>query len=105
MPIDPSKYPKNWQEISRRIRYIRAENKCEECGAVNYQPHPVTGNKVVLTVAHLNHDTTDNREENLKALCQFCHLKHDRIDNKKRKKFGKDYSGLKNQLTINFDNL
>lgn len=32
---------------------------------------------VVLTTAHLNHDTTDNREENLRALCQRCHLKHD----------------------------
>lgn len=34
--------------------------------------------KVVLTVAHLNHDTTDNRDENLAALCQRCHLNHDR---------------------------
>jgi tRNA(Ile)-lysidine synthase TilS/MesJ len=33
---------------------------------------------VVLTVAHLNHNTQDNRLENLKALCQRCHLQHDR---------------------------
>ncbi len=33
---------------------------------------------VVLTVAHLNQDPTDNRDENLKALCQRCHLAHDR---------------------------
>lgn len=33
--------------------------------------------KVVLTISHTNHDITDNRYENLKALCQFHHLKHD----------------------------
>lgn len=31
----------------------------------------------VLTIAHLNHDTADNRPENLRALCQRCHLRHD----------------------------
>ena len=34
--------------------------------------------KVVLTVAHLNHDTTDNRRVNLRAWCQKCHLAHDK---------------------------
>jgi hypothetical protein len=33
--------------------------------------------KVVLTVAHLNHDTTDNSDSNLAALCQLHHLRHD----------------------------
>lgn len=33
--------------------------------------------KVVLTVAHLNHDETDCRDENLAALCQLHHLRHD----------------------------
>lgn len=33
--------------------------------------------RIVLTVAHLNHDPTDCREENLKALCQLCHNRHD----------------------------
>lgn len=33
--------------------------------------------KIVLTVAHLNNDTTDNRMENLKAMCQKCHLTYD----------------------------
>ncbi len=28
---------------------------------------------IVLTIAHLNHDVTDNRMENLAALCQRCH--------------------------------
>lgn len=34
--------------------------------------------RVVLTVAHLNHDPSDCRDENLQALCQRCHLRLDR---------------------------
>lgn len=40
MPIRPenkARYPKNWPEISRRIRFERAENKCEKCGVPNYE--------------------------------------------------------------------
>ena len=33
--------------------------------------------KVVLTIAHLDHDTTNNEYGNLKALCQRCHLRLD----------------------------
>lgn len=77
MPIDYREYPADWKQISRRIRYDRAKNRCEWCGAKNHEPHPVTGSKVVLTTAHLNHDKMDVRDENLKALCQKCHLGHD----------------------------
>ena len=92
MPINPKNYPPDWSAISSAIRFDRARNRCENCGAENYKPHPLTGKKVVLTVAHLNRDTTDNRPENLKALCQSCHLNHDRADNHKRRKYGKEYS-------------
>ena len=92
MPIDYNKYSKDWRTISSSIRFERAQNRCENCGAENYNPHPLTGKKVVLSVAHLNHDTMDNRPENLKALCQFCHLKQDRADNNKRRRYGKEYS-------------
>lgn len=34
--------------------------------------------KIVLTVAHLDHDLTHNQDENLKALCQRHHLQHDK---------------------------
>jgi len=33
--------------------------------------------RVVLTIAHLNHVAGDDRDENLKALCQWCHLNYD----------------------------
>lgn len=77
MPVDRSRYPANWKQISQRIRFEVAGNRCQFCGAENYQPHPETGSKVILTVAHLNHDTTDNSDDNLRALCQRCHNRHD----------------------------
>lgn len=70
-------YPKNWPAISKRIRFERAGNKCEECGADNYRPHPETGSRVVLTVAHLDHNPANNAEGNLAALCQKCHNTYD----------------------------
>ncbi len=35
--------------------------------------------KVVLTVAHLDHDETNESitDERLKAMCQLCHLRYD----------------------------
>lgn len=33
---------------------------------------------IVLTIAHLDHDTANNADDNLLALCQRCHLHHDR---------------------------
>ncbi len=86
-----SRYPKNWGRISLDIRFGRADGKCEWCGAVNREPHPITGSKVILTVAHLGvphadgrpgnkHDKSDCRPENLAALCQRCHLSFDRPD-------------------------
>jgi hypothetical protein len=32
---------------------------------------------IVLTIAHLDHDTTNNADSNLLALCQRCHLSYD----------------------------
>jgi hypothetical protein len=96
-----------WKAIRREI-LARAGNCCERCGAPNRTsvlraggwwapvgampaeywrfggrreavvsiPHRTV--RVVLTVAHLNHDPSDNRPENLRALCQWCHLDHDR---------------------------
>lgn len=34
--------------------------------------------EVVLTIAHLDHNTQNNEDGNLKALCQRCHLNYDK---------------------------
>ena len=68
MPIDYKKYHPNWNKISHFIRFVRANNKCEFCGANNYMPHPITDSKVVLTVAHLDHDINNNDFDNLRAM-------------------------------------
>lgn len=78
MPWQPKSYPKNWQTLRATV-LARAGNRCEGspafplCRAENHQPHPVTGSKVVLTIAHLDHDKGDDIER-LFALCQRCHL-------------------------------
>jgi hypothetical protein len=95
MPVDMGRYPKNWKAISYRIRFVRANGRCEctgECGtehvggrcnAVHGQANPLTHSTVWLTVAHLGtgtgdkHDKMDVRDENLKAMCQHCHLLFD----------------------------
>jgi hypothetical protein len=107
MPIRPenlSRYPADWKAISLRIRSERAGNRCEECGVENHAIGgrladgtfmPAIGNpslgemaqceggetlriiRIVLTVAHLDHQPENCADENLRALCQRCHIRHD----------------------------
>lgn len=98
MPINYADYHPRWKLLSRIIRFKRAENRCEECGAENYQPHPVTGSKVILTVSHQDHNKANNRDSNLKALCQRCHLRHDRAHHVENRKYGRKHRV--NQLQI-----
>lgn len=81
MPIRPEnrdRYPDDWKDIRSAI-LERSEHKCEWCGVDNYDLHPVTGSKVVLTIAHVHDPDPENCDpENLAALCQKCHLGHDR---------------------------
>jgi hypothetical protein len=57
-----------------------AENS-EKIGGGHLGEVDITGNrkftKIVLTIAHLDHDTANNDLQNLKALCQKCHLNYD----------------------------
>lgn len=87
MPIraeNRSRYPKDWSAISLRIRRDRAQWRCEQvnyagirCAAVHGEPHPDTGSKVVLTVAHLDHIPEHCDADNLMAMCQRCHNTYD----------------------------
>lgn len=93
MPIRPEnrhRYPPDWKAISHRIRFERADFRCEclgECGRGTHdgrcpnrhgRPAYGTGSKVVLTVAHLNHTPEACHDDNLRAMCQGCHLHYDR---------------------------
>jgi heterodisulfide reductase subunit B len=89
MPIDYKEYHPKWKLISKLIRFNRAQNQCEWCGAINGQPHPVTNSKVVLTVAHVDQDKNNNRFNNLAALCQRCHLGHDAKQHAFNRKYGR----------------
>lgn len=103
MPIRPEnkgRYPADWKTRSRFVRFFRARGRCEWCGAVHGEPHPITGAKVVLTTAHV----FDHRPEaasllNLAALCQRCHNRHDA---KLRRKGIAERRG-REQLKIDFD--
>lgn len=86
MPMDRSKYPPDWETIRARI-LTRAGSpdggpkgaKCEFCGIENYTETMITGSRVVLTIAHLDHDPEnwEVKDSRLKALCQSCHLAYD----------------------------
>lgn len=83
MPVkDGSRYPANWKDIRRAIRERAGD--CGEgspayphCRARNGEPHPVTGSRVVLTIAHLDHDPGNCDPANLRAWCQRGHTTYD----------------------------
>jgi len=97
MPVDYSNYPPDWKTVIRPRILQRAENACEKCGRANREfivPSRCCKDalfdernfclrcrkprsRIVLTIAHLDHDIANNKDDNLKALCQRCHLKHD----------------------------
>ncbi len=97
MPIRPEnkhRYPKNWKAIRETI-LKRAGDRCEgspdypDCRAENGGQHPVTGSRVVLTIAHLDHVPENCDPGNLRAWCQRCHLNYDRprhIENRRLNK-------------------
>lgn len=118
MPIDYSQYPSNWFTEIRPAILLRADNKCEECGAPNHEiiyrpikgkqdwkPFPnsmegeamsldgIKATKIILTIAHLDHDKENHDVplERLKALCQRCHLKYDLPRHIANRKYGRNH--------------
>jgi len=131
MPIKPenkTRYPDNWDAISKDIRFNRAQNRCEVCGVKNgliikrlqgnryrtpsmvewdmihsrirhansnmtesIKHHGFT--KVVLTVAHLDHQPENCDYSNLKAMCQKCHNNYDKEHRKQTRNTDK-YRGM-----------
>ena len=94
MPIkDKSLYPKNWPAIRLEVLQ-RAKFRCECAGECrrNHGAYGETGfrcreqdgetgrqmnGRVVLTIAHLDHNPRNSRRDNLRAMCQRCHLTYD----------------------------
>jgi len=75
-------HPKEWKAF-RAAMLDRAGNRCEgtpqhpQCRAENGTAHPETCSKVVLTIAHIDHDETHADPARCRALCQRCHLRWD----------------------------
>ncbi|MFM2310936.1 MAG: hypothetical protein RLZZ04_212 [Cyanobacteriota bacterium] len=80
MPVNPSLYPDNWQELARTVK--ESNNwRCGCCGKKCYEPGARPENLTrsewtadILQVHHRNHDTRDNRLSNLLSVCAVCHL-------------------------------
>lgn len=95
MPIKRELYPKNWEQISFYVRFVRAKGRCEgteyhpDCQAVHGRKHPDTGAVVVLTTAHLDNVPSNNAPDNLRALCQRCHNFYDGMSRQQKKREAK----------------
>lgn len=75
-----TKYPPNWDDI-RQAAYERAGWRCEHCGmefaagtTKALSGKNKNGDPIILTVHHIDGNTTNNDWRNLLACCQICHL-------------------------------
>jgi hypothetical protein len=121
-PENLLRYPPEWPAITWVIKFVRAGSRCEcvgqcsvpndrmmpwgrltwadltfvhagRCRAEHGLPHPITGSKVVLTTAHLDHTPENCHPANLRAMCQSCHLRYDRVhhaETRRRRREGGD---------------
>ena len=82
----------DWDMINAKVRY----SGYTMSGSIKF--HGFT--KVVLTVAHLDHNKANNRFENLAALCQRCHLSHDQKQHAENRKYGRNWKRDQFKLDI-----
>jgi 5-methylcytosine-specific restriction endonuclease McrA len=80
MPMDRSRYPKNWDEIALSVK-VGAKWQCQECGLdcdpINHSTMSDRSQRArhTLTVHHQDYNPANNDRSNLIALCSACHLK------------------------------
>ncbi len=99
MPCDYKQYPKNWKQISLKVR-TRADWKCEWCGVQCRRPgEPHTTHKITLTVAHLDHDPW-NPDARLAALCAPCHCRYDLKEIPRKRRIWAERAGQTNLLSL-----
>lgn len=80
----------DWNEIDCSIQ---GDVDAEDAEAEGYKMV-----KIILTIAHIDHDITNNSDDNLAALCQRC---HNRLDIKDRVKNRKETLRIKSkQLSL-----
>ena len=116
MPCDYKEYHPDWKTKIRPDILERDNNCCKFCGVENarlihrhgnksedwsYWPEGMESEawsvdglkstKIILTIAHLDHDKTNNDYSNLAALCQRCHLKHDIKHHSANRKYGRKH--------------
>jgi 5-methylcytosine-specific restriction endonuclease McrA len=103
MPLYPGGSIRSAEWLSLRAKILRrARYRCQDCGVLDrsvlfafldddapidrwtidfwghrHAPRQFVLKTVILSTAHLDHDPTNNRPRNLRALCQQCHNRHD----------------------------
>lgn len=84
---------RNGEKPSKQI-WVNGKPKAVHWDDYAIVPPDKEGTKIILTIAHLDRDKTNNNYSNLAALCQRCHLDHDRIaQHVPNRKYGRDHSG------------
>lgn len=90
----------SWVEVER----VQAAPTCvwEETNTMTWgrlKFHKLT--KIILSVAHLDRDSSNNDRDNLACLCQKCHLNHDIRQHIRNRLYGR-YHDKDHQLKIEY---
>lgn len=101
-------YAENWEDEIRPDILKRDKYKCQGCGLkhrglylvqesgklleidkeeyIEAMRNDEVVRKIILQVAHLDHNPNNNDYANLKSFCPRCHFRNDRIFNQIKKK-------------------